>query len=692
MKLTRQQRLRLGVLFVMIVLFFMVASARLVHLQVIKHDQYEKVVTRQSAGEIEIPADRGLIYDRNGCVVADNIVLASLYAYPSDEKELKKAARYLEKVLNLKPGTARKKYNLSPRRFRWIKRQLDDGLAEKITADAPSGLYLRKENQRSYPYGLIGKQVLGFTDIDNCGQSGIEMTCDTLLAGKRGIADICRDGLRNTFRVSEQALLKPVSGRSVVLTVDWRLQEIVEEELRAAVKKHNAKSAQGVFLDCRNGDVLAIAHYDPRESNPKKPIKLRAVTNQFEPGSVFKVITAAGILEAELIDSNDSVFCENGKWRVSGQLLHDDKELGWLTFREIIELSSNIGVAKCAIKLGGERLFETARSFGFGQKLRLGMPGETGGHLAAPRQWSDYTVSALAMGHSVAVSALQMAAGFTAVANGGELLRPKLILGFVDENGCVADRRQRELIAKLMTKITADTLGSFLRNVVQYGTATPVNSEIVAIAGKTGTAQIPDLENRRYFNNKFIGSFAGYFPYEKPLVAGIVLLEEPHPVHYGGWTAGPAFRRIAERYSVINPDIITVSERTLVEQTQESETTVEVPNLIGRNIKQASLEAIKHSIRLRSNGDTGHIVWQFPVADRLVLRGDEILIAVVKPEETKPRMVDLRGFSIREASAFLEFIGAELKVEGHGRVVRQSVQPGQMVSEKTICRLKCRPT
>ncbi|MCK4607614.1 MAG: PASTA domain-containing protein [candidate division Zixibacteria bacterium] len=692
MRLTRQQRIRFGILFVVVALFLVVIAGRLVHLQVFNHSRYSEIVEGQSAGEVVIPAARGLIYDRNGLVVAENIARSSLYAYPASKSELGRVERYVEKLLGLESGTARARFGLAPHRFRWIKRDLDDELAAAIAADAPRGLYLREENRRSYPFGLVGKQILGFTDIDNCGQSGLELARDSSLAGKHGVADVRRDGLRNTFRVNEKALLKPVPGRSVVLTADWRLQQILEEELRAAVHKHNAKLGMAVFLDCNNGDILAMAHFDPEERNPERPTKLRTVSDQFEPGSVFKVITAAGLLDAGLVDFADSVYCEEGLWRIGRRTLHDDKKLGWLRFRDVMELSSNIGVAKLVLPLGGEQLYQTARRFGMGRKLRIGLPGEARGRLASPERWSDYTVAALAMGHSVAVNAAQMAVAMAAIANGGELLRPQLILGRVDDDGYVTGRQKRELIARVTKESSADTLRAVLRGVVERGTATLVNSPVVKIAGKTGTAEIPDLENRCYFKNKFMSSFAGFFPSERPLVAGIVVLTEPHPIHYGGWTAGPAFRKIAERYMVLNPDFIAVPERTLVERGGEFENTVEVPDFLGRRVEKARLLAMKKGIKLRRNAEEGQVIWQFPAADRLVMKGDEILVAVAEPEETQPRMPDLKGLSVREASAFLDFVGSRFEIEGRGRVVHQSIRPGQVVSEKSVCRLRCRAT
>lgn len=692
MKRTRQERIRLGLVFVLVCLFFAAAVARLVQMQIFLAPEYSSIVDKQSSGKVSIPANRGYIFDRFGTVVASNVQVSSLYAYPDRVSELNKVCAYLEKLFDLKQGSARRRYGLAVKKFRWIKRMLPDEMADRIQATAPPGLFLRDEKRREYPFGTVGRQILGFTDIDNRGQAGFELSYDSVLAGQQGWADIRRDGLRNTFRVNEKALVKPVPGKSFVLTVDWRLQEIAEEELQAAVEKHNASSGMAVFLDCNNGDILAAAHFDPSEKHRDKPVKLRPVTDQFEPGSVLKAFTAAGLLDNNLVNFSDSTFCEEGAWRIGRRVLHDDKEHGWLSFRQIMELSSNIGVAKHAIELGGETLWETMRRFGMGDRLAIGLPGETGGRLARPSRWSDYNIAALAMGHSVAVTAMQLAAGFAAIANGGELLRPALVLGEVDKNGAVVSTSRREVLGEVMSVTSADSLRAILRGVVERGTAEVVNSPAISIAGKTGTAQIPDVANKRYFQNKFVGSFAGFFPCEKPMIAGVVVLTEAHPVHYGGHTAGPAFRRIAERYAILQPGLLTDPARMLVENTEGKKEMVEVPDIVGRTVAAGREMVKERHLMLRCDTEQGQIVWQFPPADGLLFEGDELLATAARPGEEDRKMADLTGLSIREVSAFLRFVGIKFRVQGNGRVVRQSIRPGEIITaEAAVCRLECRP-
>jgi len=690
MKRTRQERFRLGVLFVLVCGFFLVIVIRLVDFQVLLHPQYSRIVEGQTGGKVAIPAERGIICDRNGTIVADNISVSSLYAYPVGQDELKNISHYLERLFQLKRGTARKKFSLASERFRWIKRGLDDETARTIEADSIKGLYLRKETRREYPFGLIGKQVLGFTDIDQNGLAGVEFSYDSVIAGQKGWADIRRDGLHRTFRVKEAALVKPVPGKSLILTVDWQLQDIIEQELQVGVDRFQAKSGMAVFLDCHNGDILAAAYFDPQETNKDKPVKLRPMTDLFEPGSVFKVFTATALLDAGLVNFDDSIYCEEGQWKIGRRILHDDKKHGWLSFGDVFRFSSNIGTAKCAIELGGDGLYEAVRLFGLGRKLGVGLPGEARGRLVHPQRWSDYTIAALAMGHSVSVTALQLANGFATIANSGELLQPRLILGYVDEDRFVPCRNSPDVIRRVMDETLADTLRTLLRGVVEGGTGEAVNSPVVEIAGKTGTAEIPDPVNHRYFKNKFVASFAGFFPYQKPLIAGIVVLHQPEPIHYGGLTAGPIFRKITERYVMLKPDFFNIGSKMPTDHSEGTAHTVEVPDFIGRDIALAKAMASSQGLKLHGNAQEGNIIWQFPEADRLVFNGDEVLVAVASGWEPETHMADLRTLSIRQASAFLRLAGIKFRVKGHGQVVKQSIRPGEKISTKTVCQLTCR--
>jgi len=684
------ERIRLGTMIAVIGLFLVIVTVRLVQLQLLTGQRYGQIVDRQSTGKVAIPAARGIIYDRAGRVVARNVTKSSLYAHPRTRAELNEAASYLGRLFDIPATDARKRYSLKVDQFRWVDRHVTDALARRLEADQPSGLYLRKETARVYPFGRAGKQILGFTNIDSEGLSGFELSHDSILAGKKGWADIRRDAHRNTYRVAERALVKPVPGRSLVLTVDWSLQEIVEQELQGAVDEYNAESGMAAFVDCNTGDILAMAHFDPNEKNPDRPTKLCAISDHFEPGSAFKAFTASTLLEAGLVNFEDTIYCEMGRWKTGRRVLRDDKELGWLNFREIMELSSNIGLGKMVSQLEGPELIETVKRFGFGRKHDCGLPGEAKGSLARITTWSDYNKAAIAMGHSIAVTTLQMSLAMATLANGGRCVEPTLVHGFVDDDGNVLENPRCSSTEQIVRKSTSDSLKSFLRGVVEHGTGDQVNSEYVTIAGKTGTAEIPNLQTGGYYKNRFNASFCGFFPAEKPLVAGLVVLKNPRPITYGGHTSGKAFRRIAERYTICNPDLFARTDRVFTENSRSQDQSQAVPDLVGRTVAEARDKAERMGLLVRAD-DSGFVVWQFPGPDRIMLPGDEIILAVRKSSGDHLRMINLKGLSIRKAGAFLQFAGLKPSVRGNGHVRVQSIKEGSPIESGNLCRLICQP-
>lgn len=691
MNRTKQEKIRLALLSITVVAFFLIVTARLVEIQVGKHEAYSTLVERQTSGRMPIPAERGVIYDRTGRVVAKNVAGTSLYAHPLDAAELENVGAYLDREYGLRPGGAVGKFKLAVKKFRWIKRLIPDSTAARYVAEVPRGLHLRMESRREYPFGQVGKQILGFTDIDNKGQSGFELVHDSVMTGINGWADIHRDGLRNTYSVKEEALVKPISGQSLVLTIDWRLQEIVEEELKNAVETYNAKSAMAAFMDCRTGDILALAHFDPLEENPDKPSKSRAISDQFEPGSVFKAFTAAACLDAGVVDYDELVDCGMGKWKMGRHTLHDDKKHALLNFREIVELSSNIGIAKWAWRVNSEELFDMYKRFGFGQKLGCGLPGEAAGRLSKPYKWSEYTTAAIAMGHSVATTPLQLADAFGAIANGGELLKPRLLYGTVDSDGYVRGAGERKVLSRVFNRSIADSLRAILHGVVLNGTAKDsVKSKLVSIAGKTGTAEIPDLVNKRYFKNKFMASFGGFFPAEHPAISGVVVLQECRPITYGGLTSGPTFRRIAERFTILNPDMFVSPNRELAAGKTKTDNT---PDLIGSEIDAARRFAARRGMELRASAAEGTVAWQFPPPDRPRLSLDtgqsQVILAMAVPTAGQLIMPDLSGLTLQKATAFLLRAGIKCTVMGSGTVVAQSIAPGAPIKRGAACRLEC---
>ncbi|SYZ72770.1 conserved hypothetical protein [Candidatus Zixiibacteriota bacterium] len=682
---TEIKKKRLIILAVLASLFWIALFYRLIDIQVVHGKSYGETAVRQSTGRMPIPGERGTLYDRNGKELAVNVIQGSLFAQPTDQTEINKICGYLDRLFGKPRGYSRRKYPLEPNKFSWIERRMPDNLAQQVMHDSIPGLYIQRDLGREYPYGDVGSQLIGCTNIDGKGISGLEYSYDTLLTGKCGLTEFLRDGQRTTYRLREAPQIQPERGKSIILTIDWALQEIVEQELKAAVEKYHALEGSALFIDCNTGEILAAA--DCMADGKNDPIKLRAISNVFEPGSVFKVVTAAAILDANKATPYDQVNCENGSWKCGPRVLHDDHKLGMLTFQEVIEKSSNIGTAKFALRVGGEKLTETARKFGFGQRYYLGMPGEAAGSIAGHKKWSQYDVAALAMGHSVSVTALQLAAAIGAVANGGKLYRPILIKGVLDRDGKLICENKKEVIGTVIRPETAVTLRSFLIGVVERGTGTPVKSKIVAIAGKTGTAEVVATGGKGYNKSKFNATFLGFFPANDPKIAGVVVLHQPEPIHYGGYTSGPAFKNIAERFMAGNTKQLGL-EKNLIADGRETEM-YEVPDFSGKNVSIAEIMAKRIGLEIVPNNVEGTIVWQYPEAGRRIPGNDKIAVVVDDDDIDSLTMADMTGMNLRTAISMLNYQGFNFEISGSGVVINQDPAPGTFLADKNVtCRLE----
>ncbi|MFQ5606572.1 MAG: penicillin-binding transpeptidase domain-containing protein [Candidatus Zixiibacteriota bacterium] len=689
------QKTRLGMALVCMAIVWCVIVGRLWTIQVVSGSDYARIAEKQATGKIPLPAERGVIYDRTGREVAVNVLRHSLCAYPQDAGEVQAAGTYLDRLLGLRRGESITRYRIQPKRFRWIKRGVSDQLAQRVKADGPPALFIRDERSREYPYGLIGKQILGYTDVDSKGISGLEARYDDHLRGRAGMADIRRDGLRQTYQVKERPLRNSQPGGSLILSIDWVFQEIVEEELKTAVEKHNAVIGDAVFVDCSTGEILAVARCDPDDERGERPSKLPPITDTFEPGSVYKIISAAAILDENVAVPARAVDCENGSWRCGRRILHDDKEHDRLSFHQVIALSSNIGVAKLAIELGGDRLAAASRRFGIGQRTRVDFPGEQRGTLHSDERWSDYNVAALSIGHSVSVTPLQMTMAMAAVANGGALYRPRFVRGVVGPGGSWRDKTEPEQIARALSANSAKALRSMLLSVVDSGTATQARSEVIRIAGKTGTAEIPRKDGRGYHKNKFIASFAGFFPADSPVIAGIITLHRPEPIHYGGYTSGPAFRRIAERYSQANPGRFGFLNRRLDLTGAPDASFTKAPHLIGLTGWAARKAAKKAGLSVKGIVNDGDVVWQFPAAGERISPGSAI--AALTGPGTKVTggaarefvAPDVVGLTSRQAALLLAQLRIPFDLDGSGRIIRQLPPAGSIIKQGQAALLSC---
>lgn len=516
---------------------------------------------------MELEPRRGTIYDSNLRPQASNIPVDSVYASPNEipDKNKDKIISQLSPILKvsreyLKDRLYRKKS------FVWLGRKITPQQSEAIRNLHIKGIDFIKESRRSYSNGYLGAQVIGFAGLDNVGLEGLEMYYDSYLKGESGWALFLRDARQKKLNLYEK-IVPPKDGYDIVLTIDEVIQYIAEKELEKAIKKHNAKGGSIVVMNPHTGEILALANrptFDPNDtkSRVKDSMRNRAICDLFEPGSVFKIVTASAALEEQKANESDRIFCENGAYRVASHILHDHRAHGWLTFREVIEQSSNIGTTKIAQNLGDSLLYRYVKAFGFGVKTGVDLPGEINGMAKEPRFWSKTSIGAVPIGQEIGVTTLQLACAISVIANGGQLMRPFIVKEIIDKYKEPIKEFEPVMAHKVISLNTAERVKSILRGVIESGTGKMARIQEFSAAGKTGTAQKIE-PNGAYSHTKFMATFIGFAPVDDPMVAIAVVIDEPRPYYFGGVVAAPVFKDVAcDTLKYLNAKIS--AEETLV--------------------------------------------------------------------------------------------------------------------------------
>ena len=539
---------RAGIVFLGLFIFWLILVGRIFYLQFFNFFFLKEFASRQHQVHIELSPRRGNIYDARLRPQAINLNVDSLYAVPSQIEDREKVVKQLSSILSLDTDYLREKLSRK-KAFVWIARRLSDQKAKEISDLKIKGLGFIKETKRVYPNGYLCSHILGFANIDNVGIEGVELFYDNYLKGKPGFGLFLRDARGKILDLWEKVVL-PQNGFDLVLTIDEVIQYIAEKQLDIVFKVFRAKAASIIIMDPFTGEILAMANRPTFNLNDLKKInsenmRNRAIADMFEPGSSFKIVTAAAALEEGKVNENDKFFCENGMYRVANHILHDHQPHGWLTFKEVIEQSSNIGVTKVAQILGPAIIFRYAKLFGFGSILGIDLPGEVKGKVKPPHQWSKTSIGAIPIGHEIGVNALQLVSAISVVANGGFLLRPYIVKEIRDEYGVQIKENRPQVIRKVITPQTAFRLKEILTGVVENGTGKLAKIEDIRVAGKTGTAQKIG-EDGRYVHNRFVASFVGFAPADHPRIAMCVIVDEPHPYYFGGVVCAPVFKKVAE--------------------------------------------------------------------------------------------------------------------------------------------------
>ena len=529
-------------------LSFCAILIRLAIVQVFEHTYLHDLAARQYSRNITLHPERGRILDRHGRVLATSVPVPSVYALPQEIDNPDAVAKQVAEVLGQPLATVQHQLT-STEPFVWLARQLPPEVGERIQKLNLRGVQVLQETRRFYPKRHLAGQVLGFVGVDGLGLGGLEHLYNRELTGTPRQVRLQRDASGRTVQIVDGDPSDQPRGADLYVTLDERLQYVAEKEIAARVQETQAKSGLVVVMHPPSGDILALASYpffNPNDfQDPKQRVwqRNRAVTDPVEPGSTFKLVTASAALEENVAQVTDMFFCENGLFVHGGRRLRDHHGYGLLSFTQVIEKSSNIGTAKISERLSDTQLYTYIRRFGFGEKSLVNLPGEEEGLIRPPKKWSRPTHDSLAFGQEVTVTPLQLLAAYAAVANGGWLMRPRMVEHVVqgDDSQFFAPQARHQVLSSQ----TLERINDILVGVVERGTGKQAAVEGYTVAGKTGTAQ--KVERGGYSHSKILASFVGYVPAEAPQLAILVILDEPLRAKWGGEAAAPVFKRVAQQ-------------------------------------------------------------------------------------------------------------------------------------------------
>ncbi|MBF0490251.1 MAG: penicillin-binding protein, partial [Candidatus Omnitrophica bacterium] len=497
---------------------------------------------------ITIEPKRGTIYDRNLRPMAINLPVYSVFANARiihlhhNEEEV---VSVLSKALNISSKEISSKIEKN-KYFVWLKRKVSQEVYQQIKDLKIAGIGFVKESKRFYPNQSLAAHLIGFAGMDNNGLDGLERDYDKFLKGKEGHSVVLRDARQRQLML-EKDYIAPVEGLDIVLTIDETIQFIAERALDRMYQKYNAKGASIIVMDPSTGEILAFANrptYDLEnvaKSTPESRTN-RAIVYTYEPGSVFKIVTASAALQENVIQETDLINCQHGSYVVGGHVLHDHEPLGTITFQQVIEQSSNIGTTKVAQRLGPQRVYNYAHHFRFGMRTGIDLPGEALGNLKPVSRWSKTSIGAIPIGQEVTVTAVQLLGAISAIANNGVYMRPFVVKYVKDVHDQIIKETKPQILDRVITAQTDQRVKAILQGVVDKGTGVKAQIKGVTVAGKTGTAQ--KVVGGTYSHGHFYATFVGFAPVDKPRLSAVIVFDEPHPVYYGGLVAGPVFSEV----------------------------------------------------------------------------------------------------------------------------------------------------
>jgi len=675
-------------MFIVLGLIFLIPCAlafQLVRINYVEGDGLRKLWTKQALDEIPIPAQRGNIYDRNGTLLATNVANYQIAFDPKVSEQntgqVSALVQKLGEITNLTASSYQQKIDTAPPKSRYIvlAKNLTGIQKEAIQSLGIRGVIIEKNFRRKYTFGSLAAHSLGFVNHNMDGRTGIEAFYNDDLRGVDGVQQVRKDPFNQIFQFVGAPKRLPTEGYTLHTTIDSYIQAILEDELKNGVEKHQANYGTGIIMDPKTGAILALANYptfDPNFPGQTDTENRRnfAISDMAEPGSTFKLVTAIAAIEQDIVDFEEIFETpEDGEIEIHGLTLRDHDPLGNINFEEVIRQSSNIATAEIAMRMDKDRFYQYARNLGFGTLTYVDIAGEESGRMAKPYDWSMVSLPWMSHGYELLSTPLQITQAYAAFANNGLLMRPYIVEKVEDADGNIVSDNAPVEIRRVAKKKTLDLLLPVFESVVSdSGTGEFAQVDGLRIAGKTGTAK--KVIDGRY-TNKYRGSFVGFFPADDPRYVSFILLDEPKPVGYGGYTAAPIFRQVAKRISGLDDHL----QLQLAAPLSENVLPLHAPNVIGLSKPEAELLLQSMELEAEFTGDFGTVLAQSPSASdslttnstiRLFLSGASVTDST-EIREGFEQIPDVTGMSMRNASNYLSSLGFDVERIGSGTVFAQ---------------------
>ena len=645
-------KFRLASILAIFLILFIALLSRAFQLQVLSGEKLKTLAQRQHITTLPIHSERGMIYDRNGEKLAMSVLADSVCADPTRITDQAKVSRQIAAILNLDSSAVFKRIS-EPKSFCWLARKISQQQAAQVEAADIEGVFLIKEPKRFYPNGPLAAHLIGFSGFDAEGLEGLEKKYDERLKGTPEKLTWARDAKgKKLFLHVEKTVSPKGESANLVLTIDSRIQYLVETHLKEAVLDKGAKGGIAIVMDPKTGEILAMANEKGFNPNNIKGLKSdawknRAITDSFDPGSTFKPFLVAAALEEKVVKESDRFYCENGNYKIANRVIREAnrKRHGYLPVSDILKYSSNIGSAKIAEKLGREKFYDYIKNFGFGSKTGIDLSGEAAGVLRPAKNWTNVDTANIGFGQGVSVTAIQLITAMSAIANNGVLMKPYIVRGLTDKNNNPVKMYAPETVRRVVSPETARRMAAMLTQVVgaEDGTGKRAHIINVEVAGKTGTAQKFDFARGVYSSERVRTSFIGFFPANNPQVVILVTLDEPQRDKWGGVAAAPVFRNIGDQ----------------------------ILNCFKTNIRETPVFEPQKANNLQ------------------LVTADESLVGDVIEDQIDDasRMPDFKGLTIREALKTAQSRSIELQVSGSGWAVSQIPGPGSVLGEGRACKI-----